>query len=117
MDIYHCPFCGGKAPKSHRDDLFHRLSLAEKIRLSKSTKDLHTIDDVIAALGEPDIREPTGVIMTTPERDGNPEKTQVYPMMTYTGLSKAANVVVTVYANDSVRIHFEGKEVKANVDS
>src|SRR6266545_3043282 len=33
MMIYHCPFCGGRAPESRRDELFHRLTEAERHRL------------------------------------------------------------------------------------
>jgi hypothetical protein len=85
------------------------------VRLSKLTKDFHTLDDVIAALGEPDIDQPTGMIVTTPERDGKPGTTKAYRMMIYTRLSDVAEVHVLVYAKDNLAIHFQGKEVNPKV--
>jgi hypothetical protein len=114
--IRHCPFCGGKAPESRRDLQFRQLSLAEQIRLSKLIGDFHTIDEVIAALGEPDIKDPIGVMATNPERDGKPETTQVYATMTYTSLSDVADIVITVYAPDRLGIQFQGKAVKPKAD-
>jgi len=112
MMIYHCPFCGGRAPKSRRGDLFHRLTHAEQRRLSGLTKDLRTVQDVAMAFGEPDIRQPIGMMQTIPERDGKPETTQSYPVMIYTKLSETADVHVTIYPADRVGISFQGKAVK-----
>jgi hypothetical protein len=112
MMIYHCPFCGGRAPKSRRADLFHRLTHAEQRRLSELTKALRTVQDVTAVFGEPDIRHAIGMVITTPERDGKPETTQSYPTMIYTKLSETADVHVAVYPNDKVGITFQGKAVK-----
>jgi hypothetical protein len=112
MMIYHCPFCGGRAPKSRRSEFFHRLTHAEQRRLCELTKDLHTVQDVAAAFGESDIKQPVGMMITTPERDGKPETTQSYPVMIYTKLSDTADVHVTIYPTDSVGISFQGKAVK-----
>ena len=112
MMIYHCPFCGGRAPKSRRDELFDRLTHAEQHRLCELTKSMRTIQDVAAAFGEPDIRQAIGMVVTTPERDGKPEMTQSYPVMIYTKLSEIANVHVTDYPTDRVGITFQGKGVK-----
>jgi hypothetical protein len=60
MMIYHCPFCGGKAPKSRRDELFHRLPHAEQRRLGELTHNLRTVQEVTAALGEPDFERRGG---------------------------------------------------------
>ena len=86
MMIYHRPFCGGKAPKSRRDELFHRLSQAEQIRLSKLTKDLRTIDEVRGALGESDFDSPTGLVVTTP---GHTAPVNQSSEAHYSGLSSA----------------------------
>ena len=112
MMVYYCPFCGGSAPKSRRPSLFHRLSNAERRRLCELTKDLRTVDAVIAALGQPDIRHPVGLITGTPERDGKPETTQGYPMMIYSKISDTANIEVVVYPDDKVAITFVGKSIK-----
>lgn len=112
MMIYHCPFCGGRAPKSRRSELFHRLTHAEQTRLCGLTNSLRTVEDVTAAFGEPDIRHPVGMVVTTSERDGKPETTQSYPLMIYTKLSKIADVRITVYPTNNVGISFQGKAVK-----
>src|SRR5947209_1768445 len=58
--IYHCPFCGGSAPKSKRESLFAHLSTEELLRLSELTKDLSTVSDAIAKFGPPDEYIPNG---------------------------------------------------------
>jgi hypothetical protein len=112
MMIYHCPFCGGRAPKSRRSELFHRLTNAERQRLSKLTKDMRTIQDVTAAFGEPDIKHDVGMMQTMPERDGKPETTRSFPVMIYTKLSETADVHVAIYPTDKVGISFQGKAVE-----
>jgi hypothetical protein len=114
MKIHHCPFCGGRAPKSRRGEFFHRLTDAEKFRLCELTKALRTVQDVAATFGEPDIRESVGMVSTTPERDGVPETTRGYPGMIYTRLSDIADVHVTIYPTDRVDISFQGKPLKKN---
>ena len=115
MMIYHCPFCGGRVPKSRRGELFHRLTHAEQCRLCELTESLRTVQDVTSAFGEPDIRQPIGLVVTTPERDGKSETTQSYPVMIYTKLSETADLHVTVYPEDRVCIRFQGKAVRKDV--
>lgn len=52
--IYYCPFCGGRAPESHRDALFHQITMEEQSRLDTLTKALTTVESVIATFGLPD---------------------------------------------------------------
>jgi len=106
--IYFCPLCGGRAPKSQRSSLFHRLTEAEQHRLTELTKDLRTVQEVTAALGEPDLKG-LRLTVTTPEKEGKPETTQTYPAMTYSKLSDTANITVQVYPDDKVGITFQGK--------
>ena len=112
MMIYYCPFCGGSTPKSRRSLLFHTLTDAERQRLCNITKDVRTVQEVIGAFGEPNIRQPIGRVQTMPERDGNPETTKIYPVMIYRKLSETADVHVTIYPTDKVDITFLGKPVK-----
>ena len=114
MMIYYCPFCGGSAPKSKRDKLFHILTDTERRRLCELTKDMRTVQDVMTAFGEPDIKQPVGMVITEPERDGKPETTRSYPVMIYQKLSDIADVHVTIYPADRVGISFQGKAVKKN---
>jgi hypothetical protein len=116
MMIYHCPFCGGRTPKSLRANLFHRITHAELQRLCDLTKNMRTMQDVTTAFGRPDFDHPSGMVVTTPERDGKPETTKSYPEMIYTKLSEFADVHITVYPTDKVGISFEGKGVKKDAD-
>jgi hypothetical protein len=114
MMIYYCPCCGGRAPKSRRGRLFHTLTDIERDRLVGLTKDMRTLQDVTTAFGEPDIRQPVGMVITKPERDGKPETTQSYPVVIYQKLSDIADVHVTIYPTDRVGVSFQGKAVKKN---
>ena len=52
--IYHCPWCGGVASKSHRDSLFHKFDRDFCDQITEQTKACATIDAIIAKLGPPD---------------------------------------------------------------
>lgn len=106
--IYFCPFCGGRAPKSERNKLFHQLSDMERNRLIVLTKDLRTVQEVLTALGEPDHKR-SNMTVTTPEKEGKPETTQTYEVMAYSKLSDTAIVNVQIYPNDRVAITFQAK--------
>ena len=106
--IHFCPLCGGQAPKSQRGRLFHQLSDVERHRLAELTRDLRTVQDVIAALGEPDLKG-LSVTVTTPAGEDKPETTQTYPVMTYSKLSGTANINVQIFPTDRVAITFQGK--------
>ena len=111
MNIYHCPFCGGRAPKSRRGELFARLTNKERWRLTDLTKGLHTLDQVLASLGPPERDSAVGMTVVTPERGGKPETTQNFRTLVYTKLSDTAEIHITVYPMDRVAITFEGKYV------
>src|SRR5262245_42398099 len=70
--VYHCPFCGGRAPDSRRNELFMHITLAEKLRLMELTRDLKTLDDVLGAFGSPDMDNPAGVDVTKDDSAGRP---------------------------------------------
>jgi hypothetical protein len=115
MRIYHCPFCGGRAPESKRGELFAKVSKDEISRLSKLTENIHTLEDALRGLGEPDVDDPNGMVVTTPERGGNPETTEVFRVLTYKKLSKTADVFVSVLPNGRVaHISFGGKYIGKN---
>ena len=114
MMIYYCPFCGGSTPKSRRSLMFQTLTDAERQRLCNLVKDIRTLQEVVASLGEPNMKQPVGMTVTYLEREGEPEKTQSYPVMIYTELSDVADVHVTIYPADRVAISFQGKAVKKN---
>src|SRR5262245_48662227 len=45
MMIYHCPFCGGRTPKSRRDQLFADVPQSEYERLAQLTAGIASIDE------------------------------------------------------------------------
>jgi hypothetical protein len=107
--VYYCPLCGGRAPASKRSSLFQRLDDFERRRLSELTKDLRTVQEVVAAFGQPDVRRPVGMTIIRPEIEGVPETAQSFPAMTYSRLSETANVYVSVYPDDKVSVSFQPK--------
>ena len=113
MNIYHCPFCGGRAPKSKRSTFFARLTSKETRRLTELTNKLESLEQVFAALGQPDRDGPVGMTVVTPEGDGKPETTQNFRVLVYTKLSETADIHVTVYPMDRVAFTFQGKYVGA----
>jgi hypothetical protein len=88
--IYHCPFCGGAAPKSKRHLLFTTISAEERERLCDITASLKTVQQVKDALGPPDW-ESHGRSFRS-EKDGAPPKVEIYPMLSYKNLSDVAEV-------------------------
>jgi hypothetical protein len=60
LRLYFCPFCGGSAPTSRREEMFARLTDTELHRLRELTDDLKTIEDVIGRFGPPDEDHPVG---------------------------------------------------------
>ncbi|MCI0390560.1 MAG: hypothetical protein MOB07_17585 [Acidobacteria bacterium] len=107
--IYHCTFCGGAAPDSLRPSKFAMLSNGELERLRELTKDLKTVDLVLAAFGKPDSDEQQGVMWTMPETDGHGEIPGGLRTLTYRNLSQTADVLVTVRLDDKTQITFIGK--------
>jgi hypothetical protein len=107
MMIYYCPFCGGKAPGSKRNRFFARVSDEEFRHLSNMTKNIKTIEDAIKILGIPEIDSQEEII--DPEQEGKPETREAFRSLVYRNLSKTADVRITDYLRDKVRIQVEGK--------
>ncbi len=111
MMIYHCPFCGGRAPQSRRNKLFAEISIEEMDRLRILTKDLKTLPDVLSTLGTPDQDIANGYGHMTPEKDGQSNRTEHLRMLRYASISPTADVEVVVYPTDRVHFMFTGKYV------
>lgn len=109
MMIYHCPFCGGRTPKSKRDTLFAHLTHAETLRLATLTSKFTTLSEVLSAFGTPDEDFLTGEGVGSPEEEGKPETMTYYRALTFKNLSDTANVRVIVYPDDRVGFAFMGK--------
>src|SRR6266851_7386421 len=109
--IRHCPFCGGKAPPSKRSSMFAIISSSETARLVSLTKSLKTVGDVLLALGEPDEDHESGLVVTRPEKDGNPPESQSFRTLVYKAVSETADIHVTVYPQDKVTFRFQSKYI------
>jgi hypothetical protein len=108
--IYHCPFCGGRAPRSLRDELFMHVTRAESERLKGLTRGLKTLDDVLGAFGPPDFDHPQGYAVTNNESTGRP-RTTYYRQLIFTGLSDTARLLVVVDLNNQVWFSHSPKQV------
>lgn len=117
LSIYHCMFCGGAAPDSFRPSKFSVLSEGEIVRLRELTKDLTTVDRVLAALGRPDSDEAQGVMRITPESDERGEITESFRALVYRNLSQTAEIWVAVGPGGETHFSFSGKYLGESEDA
>jgi hypothetical protein len=111
MRIYHCPFCGGKAPESLRGALFAQIPRQEQQRLFALTEKFKTVADVVGSLGQPDRDSARGIVVGAPERDGQAPKLTAHRVLVYSKLSEVADVHAEVYPEDRVAISLHGKHI------
>jgi hypothetical protein len=109
--IYHCPFCGGRTPKSRRGELFMHITDAERERLKGIVQNLETVSDVLAALGPPDRDDRAGYSITTTSKKGR-SSTKLYRELRYVGLSAMADILVTVHPSEKVGFGFIAKPIE-----
>jgi hypothetical protein len=106
--IRHCPWCGGAAP-SKRASLFATIPNTELRRLGRLTANLKTVEDALAHLGKPDDRHPEGLTIHTPARGRRPAQAETFPTMTFSKLSKVADVTLADYGPRGVGFSFSPK--------
>lgn len=111
--LFFCPFCGGQAPPSRREGLFHRISQAERDRFGELFGKFKTLDDVLAAFGRPDWECELFSASTTTERDGGPETTRYRRQWTYRNLSETAVINVCFSQPDELEFSIYGKQLPA----
>jgi hypothetical protein len=107
--IYHCPFCGGAAPTSKRELLFHVVSSQEKDRLVDLLEPFCSIQELIQVLGKPDEDMPAGMWVKRHELDDRPSQAAYCRMLTYKSLSDVADVQVFERPNGSIGWSLSGK--------
>ena len=110
--IYHCPFCGGAAPKSKRALLFHVIPPEEERRLSAILGGITTLRAAIRKLGKPDDDNPRGTGVQYPEHRGRPPTMQWFRTLRYDNLSKVAAVHFTERGDGRASWSLHGKEKK-----
>ena len=106
--IYHCPFCGGAAPKSKRPLLFAVVPSEEEERLANLLTPLSTIGSALKRLGKPEHDDPHGLRTTSGGKDGRPIM-QRYRTLTYERLSEVADVQIVERADRSIHWQLSGK--------
>lgn len=111
LRIYHCPFCGGAAPKSKRALLFAVISEEEQRRLNQILTGIKSVEDAYRVLGTPDHDDPHGLIVKQPEREGTAPTRKTYRSLTYSRLSETAEVILTDYCPNGVHVALQGKYV------
>lgn len=109
--IRHCPWCGGAAPRSKRASLFATMPQAEVERLKRLTANLKTLDEALAVLGKPDRRDAEGLTVRAPERGRRPANVETFPTMTFSKLSKVADVTLADYGPKGVGFSFSPKYI------
>lgn len=108
--LYHCPFCGGRAPESLRKTFFRTVSHDESARLHLHTKEIKTEDELIALLGPPDTEYEIGGGMTKPGSEIEPDETFVNGRrLVYRNLSETADVNVRIDRYGQLRFSYTGK--------
>jgi hypothetical protein len=109
--VYHCPFCGGAAPKSRRHLLFAVIPLEEESRLAELLAPIRTVRDALALLGEPEFDHPTGLRVGEDERDGRPPVRWHRRTLLYQRLSGVADVHLTEVRGGRIDWRLVGKYV------
>jgi hypothetical protein len=109
--VYHCPFCGGAAPKSKRHLLFAVIPPEEEKRLAQLLAPITTLRAALNHLGKPAIDNPSGAGTFTPERDGCPPIKQHHRTLLYDNLSPVANVHFTERLDGTAMWQLFGKYV------
>jgi hypothetical protein len=110
--IYHCPFCGGRAPESLRSTYWTEVSIEESHRLNALTKNIKTPQELFEKFGTPDHDFEVSGGSTTPGSEDTPPETTLGPRrVVFKGLSDTADVHVRIDQYDRLRFSFTGRYI------
>jgi hypothetical protein len=104
MFIRFCPSCGGDAPVSKRDELFHPVAAEDQIRIQQFNEELRTKADVLAKWGKPDEEIRGGY--SIPESNQEGARTVTFDVLRYNGILQSAVLDVIVRHNETVSISY-----------
>lgn len=107
--IYHCPFCGGAAPRSKRELLYHVIPEAEKERLKELLLPIKAIADALERFGEPESDSPFGTASMHDEANGQPASIEYARVLRYETLSEVADVAIFESPGGRVGFSLSGK--------
>ena len=105
--IYHCPCCGGAAPKSKRRLRFMRIPALEESRLAELLREIETIDDALQELGTPDLEGTSAT--RQPEFPTRRPWIQHHRYILYHSLSNVADVWITERPDGKIHWQLQGK--------
>ena len=109
IPIYHCPFCGGCAPKGERPRLFELISAAEESRLAAILSPIKTMRDAVANLVTPDSQNTAS--MRAAESGDSPPEIRHVRTISYWHLSEVADVVFKEHEDGHVAWRLHGKRI------
>src|SRR6267143_2746651 len=98
--IRFCPSCGGDAPVSKRDDLFHVVAAEDQMRVHEFATELRTKADVLNKWGTPDEEVRSGYGMP----DTESRRTVLLDILRYSNIVPTAIVEVIVRPDERVNI-------------
>jgi hypothetical protein len=110
--IYHCPFCGGAAPKSKRPSLFHVVSAREQQRLERLLDGISTVGAALKRLGKPDHDNARGFRKQVRRNSRRPLTWRWYRTVQYANLSRVAEVWFVADAQGRTSWYLQGKPKK-----
>jgi hypothetical protein len=103
MQVYFCPFCGGRTPPFRRSSCFAHVSDEESTRIRELFRGLQTVSDVLDRFGKPDAEHEFGLGVRKPETDDKPERGDFYRTLVYKNLSQSADIYFDIGLNDQVK--------------
>ncbi|XVJ58925.1 MAG: hypothetical protein HEQ23_05800 [Tepidisphaera sp.] len=109
LNIYHCPFCGGAAPKSKRHLLFHVIPPKEMRRLTDLIGTVATFEEVIRKLGKPDFDDLQGLESRHEDGDRPPTMRRSRTLQ-YSRFSDVAQVWFSERPDGRISWQLVGKE-------
>jgi hypothetical protein len=109
MVIYHCPFCGGAAPKSKRELLFAIIPPHEEQRLAVLLGSVRTLRSALKRLGKPERDDPWGTLKQTSEDGDRPPTRTRHRTLVYERLSSVADVWITESTDGLAHWELTGK--------
>jgi len=107
--IYHCPFCGGAAPKSKRGLLFAQIPDSEAERLASVLDGIETIDQAVSKFGPPNMDGALKAVR--PEKENQAPSVQYHREIRYFGLSELADVSITERQDGKIFWQLQGKHL------
>lgn len=110
--IYHCPFCGGAAPRSKRELLFAKIPPDEEARLASLLAPIQTMSDAVDTFGTPDYDDYS--VSRCPEDDDSPPRTVYHREVRFYTLSDVADVWISERPDGKVFWQLQGKYIDRN---